>query len=171
MLNDASLLSKPWKSFTFTFFPDKCNGELGNGGWEQNIFLQLKTSWTNQHQESEKYRKRRKSKMMCSKWQTRRQDKSWWIWMSCFRTLLLCGSWTFPPRWRWWRMQARPASPPWAATSLRQTWPPPPLTRTPSRCLWARCPGPWKRWFFYSSLKFCLWPSTTLLGRVKDVSL
>ena len=53
-------------------------------------------------------------------------------------------------------MQARPASPPWVATSLRQgqIWPPPPLTRTPSRCLWARCPGPWKRYFFYSSLKF-----------------
>ena len=54
--------SKPWKSFTFTFFPDKCNGELGNGGWEQNIFLQLKTSWTNQHQESEKYRKKKEIK-------------------------------------------------------------------------------------------------------------
>ena len=72
--------SKPWKSFTFTFFPDKCNGELGKGGWEQNISSQLKTSWTNQHQESEKYRKRRKSKMMCSKWKTRRQNKSWWLW-------------------------------------------------------------------------------------------
>ena len=23
--------------------------------------------------------------MMCSKWQTRRQDKSWWIWKRCFR--------------------------------------------------------------------------------------
>ena len=66
MLNDASLLSKPWKSFTFTFFPDKCNGELGNGGWEQNISLQLKTSWTNQHQESEKYRKKEGDQRWCA---------------------------------------------------------------------------------------------------------